>query len=157
MNGKKVIAVTLISSILGILWKRYYETQLQALKSENEKLSDNYQLLNHWLEIRNEGRSVAEYFEHMGYRHIAVYGMAELANRLSEELENSDIQIVYGIDKDVCCTIARIEDVYSLQEELPRADVIVVTPYYAFETICRNLKQKTDCPIISIEDVIWSV
>ena len=36
-------------------------------------------------------------------------------------------------------------------EELPPAEVMVVTPYYAFESICNDLKEKIDCPIISLE------
>lgn len=157
MDHRKAIAIASVGSLLAALWEKRHRIRMQALEAEKNKLLDNYQLLNHWLEMRNEGHSAAEYFENMGYRHIAIYGMAELANRLSEELLNSGIQIDYGIDKDVSCTIARIEEVYSLQDELPLTDVIVVTPYYAFESIYKNLKEKIDCPIISIEDVIWSI
>lgn len=157
MSYRGIGIAVLGTGIAGVLAGKWYQNQIKALKVANEKLSDNYQLLNHWLEIRNEGRSVAEYFNDMGYQHIAIYGMAELANRLFEELEDSDIQVDYGIDRDVSCTIARIENVYSLEENLPKADVIVVTPYYAFESICRDLKGKVSCPVISIEDVIWSV
>lgn len=159
MNYKKTAALISLAGagiLTGVRTKDYKE-QIKALKDKNDKLSDNYLLLNHWLEIRNEERSAAEYFRDMGYKHIAVYGMAELANRLAEELENSDIQIDYGIDRDVSCTNSRIENVYSLQDELPVTDVVVVMPYYAFDGICRDLKKKVKCPIVSIEDVIWSV
>lgn len=131
--------------------------KLEALKADNDKLSDHYQLLNHWLEVKNEGRSVAKYFFEMGYRNIAIYGMAELANRLSEDLQDKGINIVYGIDRDASCSIARIDNVYSLQDDLPKVDVIVVTPYYAFDSIKKNLEGKAACPVISIEDVVWSV
>ena len=73
------------------------------------------------------------------------------------EIWRIDCLIDYGVDRDVSCTIARIENVYSLQEELPPAEVMVVTPYYAFESICNDLKEKIDCPVISLEEVIWSV
>lgn len=154
---KKAGILALICGIGCILWERNVREQIRALKTSNDKLSDNYQLLNHWLEVRNEGRSTAEYFRHMGYQHIAIYGMAELANRLSEDLEGSEIQIDYGIDQDVSCTIARIEEVYSLQDELPKTEAVIVMPYYAFDHICKDLEKKVNCPIISIEDVIWSV
>lgn len=158
MNYKRAAFVISIGSILAILGTRRHNKQMQqTFQMNNNKLSDNYLLLNHWLEIKNEGHSAAEYFEHMGYKHIAVYGMAELADRLFEELENTDICIDYGIDRDVSCTNSRIKEIYSLQDNFPMVDVIVVMPYYAFDSICMNLKGKIECPVISIEDVIWSI
>lgn len=136
---------------------RRRERQAAGLRDRMNILSDHFQLLNHWLEIKNEGKSTASYFEEMGYYHIAVYGMAELANRLAEDLAGSSIQIVYGIDRDVCCTIARIGEVYSPEDDLPEADAVIVTPYASYEGIRAVLEKKLECPIVSLEDVIWSI
>lgn len=126
--------------------------------SANNKLSDNYQLLNHWLEVKNEGKSLAGYFLEMGYSRIAIYGMAELANRLTEDLAGSGVEIVYGIDRDAGCSISRIAEVYSPQEDsLPEVDAVIVTPYYALEAIKKDLSGKVACPVVSIEEVVWSV
>lgn len=138
------------------LYKRNKE-QITALKSNCEKYLDNYHLLNHWLEVKSEGKNLAAYFKDRGYTRIAVYGLAELANRLWEDLAGSGIEIVYGIDRDVSCSISRIDDVYSLQDILPEADAIVVTPCYAFESIKKDLAKKITCPVISLEEVVWSV
>lgn len=145
------------AGILAALWERRSRRKLQAVKAERDKLSDHYQLLNHWLEIKNEGKTIASYFEEMGYRHIAVYGMAELGNRLIEELENSSICIDYGIDRDVCCSIGRIAEIYFPEDELPQTDVIIVTPYSAFREIKIMLEERVTCPIVSLEEVVWSV
>ena len=93
----------------------------------------------------------------MGYSHIAVYGMAELGNRLMEDLKGTPIQVDYGIDRDISCSIARIGEVYFPEDNLPEADVIVVTPYSSFEVIKKQLEEKVKCPIISLEEVVWSV
>lgn len=120
-------------------------------------LSDHFQLLNHWLEVKNEGKSVASYFETLGYHHIAIYGMAELSNRLFDDLAGSSIIIDYGIDRDASCTIGRIEEIYSPDGDLPHTDVIVVTPYSSFDTIKKSLQKQVECPIVSLEEVVWSV
>lgn len=135
----------------------YIKRKFYNLQNRIDVLSDHFQLLNHWLEIKSEGKQVASYFEDMGYKHIAVYGMAELANRLFDDLNGSSISIDYGIDRDVCCTIARIEQIYFPEDELPETDVIVVTPYSSFKEIKSNLEKKVTCPIISLEEVIWSI
>lgn len=131
--------------------------KIDSLNNRIEVLSDHFQLLNHWLEFKNEGKSIVSYFEEKGYEHIAIYGMAELANRISEELCGSPICIDYGIDREICNSITRIDRVYFPDDDLPEADAIIVTPYSSFESIKNKLKEKVNCPIISLEEVIWSI
>lgn len=132
----------------------------EKIKKQQERiciLSDHFQLLNHWLELKSEGKSLVTYFEERGYRHIAIYGMAELANRLSEELSGSSVYVDYGVDRDVSCSIARIDKVYFPEDDLPGTDAIIVTPYFSFLSIKEILEKKVNCPIISLEEVVWSV
>lgn len=143
---------------LGIIQTRKHRKKKEdELWNRNHVLSDHFQLLNHWLEIKGEGKSVADYFEEMGYRHIAIYGMADLANRLFEELSGSPVSIDYGIDRDICCSIGRIDQVYFPDDDLPETEAVIVTPYAAFEQIKSILEEKVSCPIISLEEVIWSI
>ena len=153
----KTFAVAIGSLTTIYFVKKYQSQKIDSLKQRIEVLSDHFQLLNHWLEIKNEGKSIATYFEEMGYRHIAIYGMAELANRLFEELSESSVHIDYGIDRDICCSIARIDKVYFPDDNLPETDAIIVTPYSSFESIKAILEKKVNCPIISLEEVIWSI
>lgn len=163
---KKIIKQTQVLSgcilminigFIACLINMHKKKKICNLQNRIEILSDHFQLLNHWLEVKSEGKSVASYFENMGYYHIAIYGMAELANRLSDDLNKSSISIDYGIDRDICCTIARIDQIYFPEDELPETDVIVVTPYSSFEAIKSVLEKKVTCPIISLEEVIWSI
>lgn len=147
-----------VGFVLGmVLVNRIRKKQLAEQRKVTDKFSDFYQLLSHWVEMKNLGGSTVTYFEEMNYRKIAIYGMGEIANRLSEELENSDIEVAYGIDREICSSPARIEEVYSVADELPGVDVIVVTPFYAMGAIKKALEEKVSCPIISIEEVVWSV
>ena len=124
-------------------------------------LEERYQhfslLLLHWVEALYLNHRVSEFFLEEGYHNIAIYGMGALANRLLDDLRDSEISVVYGIDRDVAVTCSRIQDIYSLNDELPRVDAIIVTPFYAFDSICNELKNKIDAKIISIEEVIWSL
>lgn len=137
--------------------KAHLKKRHGILQEKANKLQDDYWLLNHWLEVKNEGGSAASYFMEKGYRHIAIYGMAELGNRLMEDLTGSPICVDYGIDRNICCSIGRISEIYYPEDDLPETQAIVVTPYAAFEAIRKTLEAKVDCPIISLEEVVWSV
>lgn len=151
------IGITALGSFTAYTIHKSKKQEVHGLKNRIEVLSDHFQLLNHWLELKSEGKSLSSYFEEMGYEHIAIYGMAELANRLSEELCGSPVCIDYGIDRDISCSLARIDQVYFPEDDLPETDAIVVTPYSSFETIKSILEAKVNCPIISLEEVVWSV
>jgi len=152
-----VLGTVLGSVVTACLVNCSRNKQLQTAQWNIDRFQAHYWLLNHWLEIKNEGKSVASYFEDMDCHHIAIYGMAELGNRLMEDLQGSSIQIDYGIDKDISCSIARIDEVYYPDDELPETEAIVVTPYPVFEDIKNMLEKKVKCPLISLEEIVWSV
>lgn len=153
------LATVAMLGLTGGLYRMNIEKQKRAegLQNRINVLSDHFQLLNHWLEVKGEGKSTVNYFEEMGYHHIAIYGMAELAIRLSEDLEGSSVFIDYGIDQDISCSLSRIDEVYSPKDTLPETEAIVVTPYAVFEEIKKELEKKVRCPIISLEEVVWSI
>ena len=122
-----------------------------------ERYQHSYLLLLHWIESLYLGHSVSDFFIEEGYKKIAIYGMGDLANRLMDALTDSEIRVLYGIDRDAAGTVCKIKDIYSLEDDFPEADVIVVTPFYAYDSIYESLHKKTTIPIISIEEVIWSL
>ena len=47
------------------------QKRANKLKNQQDRiciLSDHFQLLNHWLELKNEGKSITSYFEEKGYQ-----------------------------------------------------------------------------------------
>ncbi len=136
-------------------WKnRAYEDDL---KKYGDKYYEYFQLLDQWLTSRNEGKRIANFFRQENIGKIAIYGMGELANRLFEELEGSDIQILYGIDRDICCTNSRITDIYYPDDILPEVDAIVITPFLSAEGIEKNLEKKCGYRLISLDQIIYSL
>ncbi|MEE3453180.1 hypothetical protein [Dialister sp.] len=133
------------------------EKKSDYFQSRANQYEDYYHLLNHWLEAKNYGASAAEYFEANGWKNIAIYGMGDLANRLMEDLEGTSVRVSYGIDRDTAGTVARIAEVYSPGQKLPSADAVVVTPFYSFDAIKETLGKQVTCPIVSLENVIWSI
>lgn len=125
--------------------------------SLEERYQHSYLLLLHWVEALYLKHRVSDFFLEEGYKNIAIYGMGDIANRLLDGLQESDVNVVYGIDRDAAGTVCKLQNIYSLEDELPVVDAIVVTPFYAFNAICNDLSNKTDAKIISIEEVIWSL
>lgn len=130
-------------------------------KSERKKqeLSDKhltlFLMMNRWVKVKQKGKNLALFFEKNRYKTIAIYGMSYVGETLLDELKDSEIKVVYGIDNNACAIYADVEiDVFSMDEELEDVDAIVVTAVTYFDEIIEQLEKKVSCPIISLEDVL---
>ena len=82
--------------------------------------------------------------------------MSYAGETFADELQGSDVKIKYGIDKKADTIYAEF-DVISPDEELEEVDAIVVTSITFFDEIEELLSKKVDCPIISLEDILYEV
>ena len=109
-----------------------------------------------WLRIRQEGKTLVDFFEKNDYKTVAIYGMKELGERLYDELENSGITVKYIIDKNADTIYADV-DVLTPDDELEPVDVVVVTAIYYFDEIEEMLSERVDYPVVSLEDILYEV
>ncbi len=127
---------------------------------ENQKKSDKhlalFLMMNQWVKVKQEGKNLASYFEQEGYKKIAIYGMHYAGETLAEELQGSNVEIKYGIDKNADKIYADFL-IVTPDSELEEVDAVVVTSITFFEEIEEALSVKVDCPILSLEDILYQV
>ncbi|MCI8972740.1 MAG: hypothetical protein HFH79_04000 [Lachnospiraceae bacterium] len=130
--------------------------QLNKQSELSQKHLALYMLMNQWVQVKQDGKSLDSYFEKYEYKKIAVYGMNFVGQTLCKELEGSHIQISYAIDKNAENIYADF-DVVTLEDNLEDVDAVIVTPIYYFDEIEEQLASKMSCPIISMEDILYEV
>lgn len=72
---------------------------------------------------------------------------------LLKELKDSEIEVLYGIDRNAADIYSEIK-VVTLDNTLQEVDAVVVTLLDGFEEVYEVLSGKLSCPIIAIEDII---
>lgn len=154
---KKGIIAT-ISTVLGVaagaaVVGKAASGETSKIKQMSEKHLALYLLMNRWVEVKQEGKNLVDYFHKNNYKTIAIYGMNYTGERLLNELKGSEVIVKYGIDQraDEMCTSV---DLITMNDVLPEVDAIVVTPIFFFNEIRDKLSDKIDCPIVSLEDVL---
>lgn len=115
-----------------------------------------FKMMNQWVKVKQQGKNLSSYFEENGYVKIAIYGMSYAGETLIDELRGTSVQVVYGIDQRADKLYAEV-DIVTLEDTLEEVDAIVVTAITFFDEIEEELKNKMDCPIISLEDVLYEV
>lgn len=134
--------------------------RLRKQMVEKQELVDKhlalYLMMNQWVKVKQQNKNLADYFERQGYHEIAIYGMHFAGETLVDELQKSSIHIKYGIDKNAERIYADF-DIVTPDSELEPVDAIVVTPITYFNEIETLLMDKTDCPIVSLEDILYQI
>lgn len=125
-----------------------------------QRLSDKhlalYLMMNQWVKVKQDGKNLSAYFEKNGYKRIAVYGMNYVGETLLEELKETATEVVYAIDKKADSIYTDLS-IYTPDEDLEQVDAVVVTAITFFGEIEEALSVKVDCPIISLEDILYEV
>ena len=123
-------------------------------KNESKELYVSYfRLLEKWMRVREENRNLIEYFYKNDYKNIVIYGLGKMASHLFFDLKDSDVKVIGAIDKGA---INKFEEypVVTIDDDIPKADCIIVTTTYDYENIKEQLVSKVDCPIISLMDIV---
>lgn len=126
------------------------------VQNTSEKYFELFLLMNQWVKIKQEGKSIADYLSHKKYKTISIYGISYAGETLIEELKNSSIEITYAIDQNADNICSEIE-VFDPNDTLPSVDAIIVTPVYYFRSIKEKLELKTNANIISLEDILYDL
>lgn len=133
------------------------ENKSGMTKPKNQNTIERYRsywtIMDKWLSIKEENKGLDLYFQKNNMQNIAIYGMGMLAKHFIKELENTQINIVFGIDRFIDKKSDNIP-VYSIEDELPKADTIIVTETYDFDNIYNKLSDKGIDKIISLDEVI---
>ena len=137
--------------VVGHIFRNIMKMDNQAIK----KITRYYNILNKWLTLRQQQKTIVEFFEKNGYKTVAIYGMKELGERLVTELENTGIVVKCIIDQN---TVVINKNILVLRPDdfIPDVDVVVVTASYYFSEIKKRLKGRVHGDVVSIDDVVYS-
>lgn len=115
-----------------------------------------YLMMNQWVKVKQENKSIPEFLEKQGYKTIAIYGMNYVGETLLSELQGSAVTVKYAIDKNADSIYSDIELV-TPDDTLDKVDAVIVTPITYFDEIEEQLSAKVDCPILSMEDILYEI
>lgn len=113
-----------------------------------------YNLMERWLTLHEEGKTIPRILKERGISTIALYGLGKIGKHVAWELKDSEVTILYAIDRIVSGMYDEIP-VKKVDESFPIVDAVIVTAVYDFEEIEEMLKNRIDCPVISLEEILY--
>lgn len=120
-------------------------------KMKMDRNACNVGVYDKWLHFLYTGGKVETYFQGHGYGKIMIYGNGYIGKRLLEALLQTNVKVAAVMDKN---TSGGSGLVIGTGDNIPEVDCIVITPVFFYDEIYSMLREKTDIPIVSINDVI---
>ena len=106
-----------------------------------------------WLLLKENNKKISDYLLSYGIKTVAIYGYGYLGKHLVEELNDSDVCVKYIIDRNTGIRARDIE-VLRLSKDLPKVDVIIVTPAGQYDEIRSNIKTYVSYNTLSLEHIL---
>lgn len=130
------------------------DTVVYRLQKQRENIKEKFNILNYWFMNYQKGHAVEEYLLNRGFNRIAIYGFGELGQRLYQELLNSEVKVVYGIDRKVVSKNADFK-IFTSPDASQEISAVIVTVINDYIGIASELRKSLKCPILPLEDVIY--
>ena len=126
---------------------------IDNLLEKIQKKDQIIELYERWIKTSNINGGIAEFISNNKFKRVAIYGMSSLGRSLYTELRKHGIEIAYVIDrrKNVLCEGCTV---YTLQDDLPNVDLIIVTAITYYDEIASMLGERIDCALLSLEDIV---
>lgn len=117
---------------------------------KNQMLAE---MIRQWFAVKLEKKSLETVLLRRDIRSAAIYGMGYLGRSLYQELEDSSVEIAYVMDQ-------ALEDkegilrIIRLEEELPKADAVIVTVLGDVRALCDLIRNKCGYPVITLKNLL---
>lgn len=132
------------------------ESNWEAATSKPNSYMANMKCLDKWLYINEEGKKLADYLRDSNCKEVAIYGCGILGKHLLVELEKTEVNVKYIIDKKKRGKLGAI-DIISIQEPFEKVDAIIVTPTWDFNRIEEELASKFEGRILSLAEILYEM
>lgn len=136
------------------LYKRYNNVCEARMMYVNSEIIDNYKrIINLWEQTTNKGHSLSRYLLKYNYRKIALYGMGDLGCKVFKELADTEVEIVYVVDKSPQF-INEVFRVLSPEDIMPAVDLLLITVANEEEGIVKRYRNKYSFPVMGVSELL---
>lgn len=111
-------------------------------------------MMNQWLILGQEGKRLDRYLKDCDWCKIAIYGMSIYGRHIIRELSDTECIVIYAIDRKGMDDYRGVK-VLKPTDFLPEVDVVINSVIHEHERIVEDIKSIIQCPIVSLEDVVF--
>jgi len=121
--------------------------------SNEKKIYKYYKFLYWWYIDKNRIKKLKKICNDRKWNNVAIYGMGPIGELIMKSFQDAGVEVMYGIDRNPDTIFFDI-DIYTLEEELPKTDAIIITPFVYEKEIKEQLASKVSGDLIVVTELL---
>ncbi len=133
----------------------YTHTSYKRSEDKVNRLDSYYRTMQGWIKCKQKDFSLKDYFDNLGAKNIAIYGMGALGELFYNEMKMENIRVTAFVDKNAEALVEGLEGlpVVSLEDIGEyNIDTMIVTPVFAFDEVAELVKDE-EVKLISLDEL----
>lgn len=130
----------------------------KELTAKNEML---FQIANRMLYLKQRGKSIVDYLKKEEIQKVCIWGCSDLGQRVYDELKESDIDVICGIDMNPDKRNIEADTVlpdFKNVSLIEQSDAIIVTAVFNLTDICNKISELgIKCKVLSIDKILMEM
>ena len=143
------------------IYKKMKENECSKLSDELRKATEElnkfralHQIESCWIEFHSKGVTLSNLLLEKQWKKIVIYGLAAMGINLYNEIKDSGIDIVAGIDRRSDINIEGL-NIISPDADIPKCDAVIVTAVSGYDDIKAMLcNRNKDILVVSFSELI---
>ncbi len=117
------------------------------------KFRNMFFIMYEWMRLKQKGIEIGSYLKKQKITRTAIYGMGYIGECLYQELVDSEVEVVFAIDR-TAVDFKRELPIYRIEEELEPVDIIISTLAEDISENRKILKEKGQCRVVTFKELL---
>ena len=149
-----IFIIVLLVAVIALYSTYFLYGMFKTKCNQHKKTNRNFSFLREWMNRKIDNNNfIADIIKEKGYGTVAIYGYGFLGELLYKELVSAGVNVNYIIDNSKKTGNIPI---YSLKDNLPETDMIIVAVTYDYKAIDEKLSTKVKADIVFLEELIFN-
>lgn len=134
---------------------RYFNL-MEFFKNEKNWKYSPFHVLERWIKLYQRKILVKDYLEKKNISSVAIYGLGGIGTLLLQDLRQSDVNVLYGIDRRAR-ELREDIPIVTLEDSWKTVDMIIVSASVDYEELKNQIERHTDCKVMLLDDIIMEL
>ncbi len=126
---------------------------MRYFRKSEELAYSKYRIIKRWLILYQKNIRLADYFQKKHIRTAAVYGMGDIGELVLQDLRDSSVKVLYGIDRRADQLQGGVP-ILRLEEIKEQVDMVIIAAKVDYDDIKKSILQYMECDVMTLEDVL---
>ena len=131
----------------------------QKIRERENDYFARFLMMCQWVAAKQKGVGIDVWLRKHNISKIAIYGMGQEGDLLLKEVLETEIEVIFAIDKKADRVVCADIDVVGIDDvnKMPRVDAVIVSSVAFYYDVREKLEAITGTKVVSLHDILYDM